>query len=114
MRLELEIKKDHLDLSSIGDGRIMLTPPIDEDYWLYRVVVSNKQAVVGFKKFNTIGIGFQYEKDWNTNLPWSTSAEEIYDHIKHNRLGVPKNRCIEAIEIIQSAVRQSMEAVVPE
>src|ERR1700757_4781306 len=32
-------------------GPVMLTPDIDEDYWLYRVRVSGTQAIVGFPKF---------------------------------------------------------------
>ena len=83
---------------------IMITPDIDENYWLFRVKVSENQAIVAFNKFNTIGIGFQIEaKDWNTNLPFLCSAEEIYEHIKVNKgdKSIPKERCLLAIMALQ-------------
>lgn len=104
MKLELQINGTH---GKTPTGRVMITPPINEDYWLYRVAVSDKQAIVGFSKFGIIGIGFQHEEDWNTNLPSSSSAEAIYDHIKHNRLDAEKETCIAAIRLIQQAVRES-------
>lgn len=76
------------------DGRttVMLTPPID----------------VAFPKFFTIGVGFQVEEDWNTNLPYTCDAEEIFNHIEHNRGDntISREACIEAIEVIQAAIRQ--------
>jgi len=92
---------------------VVCTPPINEDYWLFRVKVSDKQAVVGFPKFaTTIGIGFAVEKDdWNTNLPYSCSAEELYNHIKANK-GDPKISkaiCLQAIKLIQQVVIEKWE-----
>ena len=60
---------------------VMVTPNIDEDFWWFRVQVSDMQAIVALPKFGLIGIGFQIEEDWNTNLPSDTIAEEIYDLI---------------------------------
>lgn len=90
-------------------GGIVMTPPIDEDYWIYRVKVSETQAIVGFPKFFTVGIGFAQEEDWNTNLPWTCTSEEIYNHIKHNKGddSITREDCIAAIEMIQFAVRNS-------
>ncbi|HUD75746.1 MAG TPA: hypothetical protein VMQ76_11795 [Terracidiphilus sp.] len=84
---------------------IMITPPVDEDFWLYRVPVSDEQAIVGFPKFGVIGIGFQHEEDWNTNLPSGSDAEAIYKHIAHNKgdASIPAARCIAAIQLIKSA-----------
>lgn len=84
---------------------IAITPPLSEDYWALRVQVSENQAIVGFPKFSTIGIGFQHEdKDWNTNLPFSSAAQKTFDHIKHNRRDAKKSACLEAIRLIQNAV----------
>lgn len=94
-----------------GATVVMLTPPINSDYWAYRVRVADGQAVVGFGKFGTIGIGFAEEEDWNTNLPYTTDAESIRRHIWHNR--APLNDSVEsaalvvrAIEMIQAAVAE--------
>lgn len=86
-----------------GGGTAMLTPAIGEDYWILRVPVSENQAVVAFPKFGVVGIGFQQEEDWNTNLPSSCSAEEIYEHIEHNKGDetIPIARCVQAIRMIQ-------------
>ena len=86
-------------------GVCMITPPLDGDYWLFRVPVSDVQAIVGFPKFFTVGIGFQHEEDWNTNLPYTYEAKEIYDHIEHNRGddSITEKTCIAAIEAIQKA-----------
>lgn len=87
---------------------IMFTPPIDEDYWRYRVRVADGQAVVGFQKFFTIGIGFAIETNWNTNLPWHMSAEEIFEHIRANKGSdsISDVDCIEAIRMIQAAIKE--------
>lgn len=100
-KLELEIRDQADQTSQIGP--VMLTPAIDEDYWTYRVALSGTQAVVGFPKFGTIGIGFAREEDWNTNLPYTCSAVEIYDHIEHNKGNdeISREDCIAAIEMIR-------------
>lgn len=65
-------------------GAALITPPINEDYWAYRVRLNDRQSVVGFPKFGTIGIGFAVEEDWNTNLPYTCETIEIVSHIWHN------------------------------
>lgn len=104
-QLKLE-RKDQQDDPPIG-GVVMITPALDEDYWSYRVIVGEHQAVVGFPKFTTIGIGFAVEDaDWNTNLPYTVETERIWEHIKHNKGddSIPDEWCIEAIRLIQQAV----------
>ena len=66
--MELERKTQH-DRPPLG-GVLMVTPALSESYWAYRVKLSDKQAMLGFPKFGTIGIGFAIEEDWNTNLPF--------------------------------------------
>ena len=96
--------KDQRDESPIGGG-LMLTPSLGEDYWLYRVRLADEQAIVGFPKFFTVGIGFAVEEDWNTNLPYTCTAEEIYNHIEHNKGddSITRDDCIAAIEMIREA-----------
>jgi hypothetical protein len=98
---------------NIGGGRILMTPPISEDYWSYRVLLTDKQAILGFPKFGTIGVGFAVEDDdWNTNLPFTCSAEEIFDHIKHNKGNdaIPDEHVLAGIRMIQEAIREDREA----
>lgn len=85
---------------------ILFTPPISEDYWAYRVRVGPGQAIVGFPKFHTVGIGFAVETDWNTNLPYTCDAEKIYNHIAHNKGNdtISREDCILAIQMIQAAI----------
>jgi hypothetical protein len=115
--MELQTKNQE-DLSPIfGDkggkgGFLMLTPPIGESYWSHRIALSEKQAIVAFPKFGTIGIGFQQEDtDWNTNLPYQCPAEEIFRHISKNKgdESISDADCIEAIRIIQSAILKSKQ-----
>jgi len=90
-------------------GGIMLTPKLGEDYWLYRVRLSEVQAIVGFPKFMTIGIGFAVEEaDWNTNLPWTCGTAEIFSHIAHNKgdESIADKDCLAAIELIQAGIRE--------
>lgn len=91
-----------------ADGIAMLTPPISEDYWAYRVRVADGQAIVGFPKFFTIGIGFAVEEDWNTNLPYTCTAEEIWEHIADNagNEAITREIGIEAIRLIQAAATE--------
>jgi hypothetical protein len=97
--------------TGILSPRLAMTPPIDEDYWSFRVRLSDTQAIVGFPKFFTIGIGFAREEDWNTNLPYTTAAGEIYDHIAHNKGddSITREDCITAIEMVQAAARQARQ-----
>lgn len=109
MDLQLQVNSDDIQDPCVfksGNNLLMVTPPVgDEDYWLFKVMVSDKQSIVGFPKFMQIGIGFQQEEDWNSNLPSTTSAEDIFDHISHNKGddSIPDERCIAAIELIRSA-----------
>jgi hypothetical protein len=60
--LQLETK-DQVNKTAVAGipgaaaAAVMLTPLIDEDYWAYRVQLSDEQAIVGFPKFGTVGIG---------------------------------------------------------
>jgi len=84
-------------------GPFAMTPLIDEGYWSYRVMLSERQAVVGFPKFSTIGIGFAVEDDWNTNFPYTCGTEEIFAHIAHNKDddAISDDDVREAIRMIQ-------------
>lgn len=94
-----------------GGGVILITPPIDENYWLARVQVSETQAVIAFPKFGQIGIGFQFEdKDWNTNLPHTCDAVEIYNHIRINRRNASRSVCVRAIRLLQYWANQRRSA----
>ena len=86
----------------------LITPPIDEDYWEYRVQVTPEQAVVGFPKYVTIGIGFAVEEgSWNTNLPYNYDAERIAKHIDINRpKGLRRATVVKAIRLIQAAAHE--------
>ncbi len=84
---------------------IMGTPPIDEDYWVFRIKLSKYQSIVAFPKFMTMGIGFALESNWNTNKPYNLDAENIYEWIKVNKgyKSIKKETCIEAINILKRA-----------
>lgn len=91
----------------------MVTPPINEDYWLLRVPLTVKQAIVGFPKFGTIGIGYQVEaKDWNTNLPWSSNSGDIAHHIRRNKgsRAIANATVVEAICLIQETIAANPRA----
>ena len=118
-KIELEFRDDFYGKTHTfrnGDAVIMITPPIDEDYWTFRIKLYKDQALLAFPKFGTMGIGFAIEKDWNTNLPYCCSAENIYKHIKCNKKykEITKKTCIEAIEILQNACDYYMNNERPE
>lgn len=96
---------------TVAVGPMMLTPAIDEDYWTYRVRLGDKQAIVGFPKFGTIGVGFAVEEDWNTNLPYTCDAERIYEHIEHNKAdeAISREDCLTAIRMVQDAAKADRE-----
>lgn len=99
-------RRDETD-RTIRAGATMISPELDEDYWQYRVVVGERQAIVGFPKFGTIGVGLAVEDDWNTNLPAGCPAEQIWEHIRHNKGDgrIPDERCLAAIRMVQDAAR---------
>lgn len=111
MKLQLEFNEkfhkatDEFTVKGVG---IFITPPLNEDYWIFRVRLLEDQAVLGFSKFTTIGIGFAEEEDWNTNLPYTCDAVRIYNHIKHNKKyqHITKAHVISAIELVQKASKE--------
>lgn len=109
----LKIEHNSRKVHAIGDlGNVMVTPPIGADYWTMRVPLSDKQAIVCFPKFGTIGIGFQSEaEDWNTNLPYTCGPKEIFDHIKINKGDdtITDADCLAAIRMLQEAIHKTME-----
>lgn len=107
-QLVLERKDQQNKTPVFAGGLSMMTPNIGPDYWKYRVMLGDKQAVVGFPKFFTIDIGFAAEEDWNTNFPHSCTTEEIFQHIKHNKgdEAIADADVIEAIRMIQAAVAE--------
>ena len=100
-------------VDSCAKRGILITPPVGrEDFWLFRVKLSDNQAIVGFPKFNTVGIGFQKEKEnWNTNLPFSCSTERIFNHIKKNKgsKSIRKSDCMQAIQMIREAASKHLK-----
>lgn len=104
-------RKDQPD-GTLRAAGLMMTPDLGEDYWAYRVVLSERQAVVGFPKFGTIGIGYAVEDvDWNSNLPYTSDAREIAEHIRLNKgdLSIENADVITAIRLIQEAVKADRE-----
>jgi hypothetical protein len=101
LNLERRAEQDR----TVHIGPAAITPAIDEDYWSYRVRLSDTQAIVGFPKFNTIGVGFAVEEDWNTNLPCRLSAETIFEHIQHNKGddAIRDEDVLAAIELVRQA-----------
>ena len=113
--LELE-RRPQVNKTSIvedaGQMTVMLSPIVNEGYWAYRVKLTETQAVVGFPKFTTIGIGFAREDaDWNTNLPYTEAPYDIVKHIWTNHGdSIPDDDVVwfdtvaAAVAIIQNAV----------
>jgi hypothetical protein len=107
--LERREQQDETGVAYGPGSTVLLTPPIGEDYWTYRVRVGDGQAIIGFPKYGTIGVGFAVEEDWNTNLPVPfASPEDVYEHIKHNKGddSISDEDCIEAIRMITAAVEE--------
>jgi hypothetical protein len=110
--LVVETKYEQRDTTPVipvgKHSAVALTPDIGEDYWVYRVRLSDTQAILGFQKFGTIGIGFAIEEDWNSNLPFRVDAMRIFKHISHNKGddSIADEECIRAIKLIQDAARQ--------
>ena len=115
MDLQLQVNSDDIKdpcVFKAGPNILMVTPPVgDEDYWLFKVMVSDTQSIVGFPKFMQVGIGFQQEEDWNSNLPSTSEAEDIFNHISDNKGddSIPDERCIRAIEMIKAAAAKLNE-----
>lgn len=103
---ELKLERKGQPDETVFIGNVgMMTPAIDEDYWEYRVRLTETQSIVGFPKFGTIGIGFAQEEDWNTNLPYKSDTEDIRSHIWHNRgdESITEAQVDEAIRLVQQA-----------
>ena len=87
----------------MGPATVLITPPIGSGYFIARVPLFADQAIQIFPKFSTVGCGFAQEEDWNTNLPITLPAEEIYRHIEHNKkyAEITEDQAIAAIKELQ-------------
>ncbi|OLD63933.1 MAG: hypothetical protein AUF65_00870 [Chloroflexi bacterium 13_1_20CM_50_12] len=110
-KLTIEINEQFVrtnDIIPLAENVGMMVTPLtlDEKYWIFRVKLYEDQAIIGFPKFTTIAIGFAQEDDWNTNLPYILPAEQIYNHIAHNKKynQIPDDKCLEAIRLIQKTI----------
>lgn len=115
LTLERRSQRDESPVFSDASGKALgvMTPPIDEDYWAYRVKLSDTQAIVGFPKFGTIGIGFAVEnEDWNVNLPYTSDAERILNHISCNKGddSVSDEDVLVAIRLVQDAATEDRDS----
>ena len=109
MQLTLERRGQENTSEVVPGTGIMMTPIVNPDYWSYRVKLSDKQAVLGFPKFTTIGIGFADEtNDWNVNLSYVRDTETIFQHIRENKgdESISNDDVRAAIALIQAAARQ--------
>lgn len=108
--MKIQVNTNYVDKTVyMGDKKLvaMMTPPIDKDYWYFKVKLFKDQFVVAFPKFGTMGIGFRLEDDWNTNLPFSCDEEKIANHIWYNRKykEIKREDVIKAIKLIQNACK---------
>jgi hypothetical protein len=96
------------DTIKTNGGIIMFTPDIDKDYYIMKVNLYKDQALVAFPKFGLIGVGFALESDWNTNLPYQTDTERLYNWIKRNKKyrAITKQTCLEGLKMLQAACKQ--------
>ncbi len=112
MELILETRDQANGTVTVAGGAIAMSPPTGEDYWSYRVRLTEAQAVLGFPKYSTIGIGFAVEDDWNTNLSYSSPTDLILNHILDNKGDdtIDDADVREAILMIQRAVLYRCDA----
>lgn len=94
-------------------GPVSFSPALGEDYWAYRVRLTDRQAVLGFPKYTTIGVGFAVEDySGNTNLPYTCDTDQILRHISGNKGddSIADDKVRAAIALVQEAIRADQEA----
>lgn len=105
-----KFKKENTEVITPSGGIISFTPSINKDYWAFRVKLHKDQSIVAFPKCFTLGVGFAQESNWNTNLPYTTETETLYNHIKENKKykAITKEKCIEAINLIKEVCEKNI------
>jgi hypothetical protein len=93
-------------------------PPLDFTHpwadgvpWYYRVAVSDRQAVVGFPKFSTVGIGFEDEPgSLDLNLGYDRGTETIFRHVYSNKgdAAIADDACRQAISMVRDAAARDI------
>jgi hypothetical protein len=78
-----------------------------EDYWTYRVDLTENQALIGFPKHGTIGIDFLHNR--GEDLPYTSDPEYLADFFAPGRLEggdteISRAAVIRAIKMIREAV----------
>lgn len=121
--------EDKTFIINIGENRVlMMAPLVNPDYWVFRIQLHPRQALVAFPKFGGYGIGFQYERRWNTNLPYNGKVLSYYkkqfgddyvsylfNHIKQNKRykSISDEKCKEAIRMLIKACEQLERGIPP-
>jgi len=79
--------------------------------WLFRVKLKYDQAILGFPKMGTIGIGFAKEEDWDFNVPCEESVDVIFDNIKSNKRysDISEREVREAIQMVKAVAQRYLE-----
>ena len=120
--LESKIKEnDRTTIIKNGNHEFLMSPIVNPDYWIFKIQLHPHQALVAFPKFGGYGIGFQYEIDWNTNLPYNGQVLNeykekygddyvsfLFNHIKHNKRykAISDEKCKEAIRMLIEACKK--------
>jgi len=113
--LTLEFNPNNVDKEKViqlGKGAIVMCSPGDQENYVFKVHVSEKQAIVAFSKFGSLGVAFLVEdEDGNRNLPSSSTPEKIYDWIYCNKGddSITDETCLKAIKKIVKACRELEE-----
>ena len=106
-KLTLERRDETNRTKSVGPIDLMLFP--GRELLGLPVRLTDRQAVIGFPKYSTIGIGYAVEEaDWNSNLPYNCDAEMIVDHISDNKGddSISRDDALAAIRLIQDAIAE--------
>lgn len=117
MKPVLEVNPDCVDKTThmfAGNNHIMISPSVDEEYWIFRVKLCKDQAVLGFPKMGMVGVGMALEENWNTNLPLNSedtplaNTNRIYSHIKCNKKyeSITRQMIVDAIMLIVEGAEQ--------
>lgn len=110
-RMDIHAGAKDPNVLNIKGETVVAYPHGGKNNWLFRVMVSDTQAVIGFRKFFTIGIGFMLEKSMNTNLPHECPVKYIFDYIAENKGSdlIPDERCIAAVRLVKIAAKKWMD-----
>ncbi len=90
-----------------SDAQLMITAPLREGCWLFRIVIAPNVVLTAVPVFGGINICLQTKPAGEVFMPSESSAKEIRQKFcSRIKTSVPDGKWVEAVKMLQAAIKK--------